>query len=191
MNICNKETISVGVDFDETLVDTAERFCQIYNFYTKERLSVHDLIYYDTSTCVPDKFINFSKSIWGNKDIYNNINPITDSQRYMKILSMASNVRLYIVTDFEKNVIGKKIETINRLFPWVHPENVIICHNKQLLNFDVLIDDNPDNLVEGMYNKILMDAPWNKTFIEKSIGAKRCNSWEEIYTYLTTLFQIY
>ncbi len=49
--------------------------------------------------------------------------------------------------------------------------------NKQLVKGDILIDDNPHNLVGGEYIPILFDRPHNH---DKAHGITRAQTWEEV-----------
>ena len=50
-----------------------------------------------------------------------------------------------------------------------------------MIRGDVLVDDAPHNLENGNYKRILMNAPHNRFFDEKSIGAARASDWNTAY----------
>ena len=56
-----------------------------------------------------------------------------------------------------------------------------MAHNKQMILGDVLVDDNPRNLVNGNYRGLLMTAPHNQGYPERLSNLIRVNSWEEVY----------
>ena len=80
---------------------------------------------------------------------------------------------LYIVTATNYQTCGAKITKLLELFPMLKWENFIITSNKQMVRGDVLIDDCPQNLIDGLYYKVLFNRPHNQNFNEKEYGIKR------------------
>lgn len=62
-------------------------------------------------------------------------------------------------------------------------KNYIFCHDKHLLNLDVLIDDYIDNLINFQGLKILLSKSYNEK-LELSEDIKRINSFEELKEFL-------
>ena len=75
----------------------------------------------------------------------------------------------------------RKVEYIDKEFPWIPEDHIIFISNKQLLNIDILIEDNEKQLLGGSYKKILLSSPWNQNFNAEYNGIVRCDSWDEIY----------
>lgn len=74
---------------------------------------------------------------------------------------------VYIVSATHSNYIRHKYEFLQKYFEWIPYNKIIFCHNKQLLNLDIMIDDSPDNLINANYYGILIDKPYNQDFKEK------------------------
>ena len=51
----------------------------------------------------------------------------------------------------------------------------------------ILIDDGIHNLLGGEYKKILMSAPYNKTFDAEANGMIRVRNWAEIYDVISKM----
>ncbi|MEG1563857.1 MAG: hypothetical protein RR365_09040 [Bacteroides sp.] len=111
---------------------------------------------------------------------WKNLEPIPNADTYVKRLIDECN-QVCIVTASHYSVVNVKIEWLLAHYPFLSWEQVIIADNKQLIRGDVLVDDGPHNLIGGRYEKILFDVPHNWHFDEKSIGATRAKSWEEVY----------
>ncbi len=97
--------------------------------------------------------------------------------------------KVYVVTTSNPITVPIKLnKVLFKYFPFFTYNDVIITSHKQLIIGDVLVDDAPHNL-EGdtTYAKILISAPHNKFFDEKSIGAVRANDWDEIYELINNL----
>lgn len=91
--------------------------------------------------------------------------------------------RIFIVTASDPIIsIPMKLEKVLfRYFPFFSCNDVIITTQKQMIRGDVLVDDAPHNLENGNYKRILMNAPHNRFFYEKSIGAARACDWDTVY----------
>lgn len=72
-------------------------------------------------------------------------------------------------------------------FPFIDWSHVIICHSKQMINADILVDDGVHNLIGGNYTKILFTMPHNASFDEESGGMLRADSWNEVYRIISSL----
>ncbi len=95
---------------------------------------------------------------------------------------MKDGHKVYIVTTSAYETLREKMDTVLfRYFPFLSWGNVIITTNKQMIKGDVLIDDGVHNLVGGEYEKILVDAPHNKSIDAESYGMVRVKTWNEIY----------
>ena len=83
-----------------------------------------------------------------------------------------------------------KIEWLLKHYPFLNEKNVIISHNKQIINVDLLVDDFEGNLINGHYSKILLDYPWNRNINDKEHGILRVHNWKEVYKAVNTLLPI-
>jgi 5'(3')-deoxyribonucleotidase len=183
------DKIKVGIDFDSVLVDTMTNYCNLLERFTGFRLNQKDITAYDVTKFIPKQYHELANEIWKMPKLYNDIKPIQDSQEYIEKLYKDNNVELYVVTVADGEILYAKFRTILNLFPWIKPENIIFTHNKQMIDLDVLIDDNPDYLIGGKYYKILFNQPWNKDFeitVNKYI-TDRVNNWKEVCQWVRSL----
>lgn len=112
-------------------------------------------------------------------DFWKSVKPKAGSQETMKRL-MDNEHELYIVTASPYQALERKMDRFFDLYPFMEPKQIIITQDKQMINLDVLVDDNPLNLESGEYERILFTMPHNESFDEKSIHAKRCEDWNDI-----------
>ena len=70
-------------------------------------------------------------------------------------------------------------------FPFITWKDVIITSYKQLIKGDVLVDDGVQNLENGDYFKILMNAPHNLAYDAEANGMCRTSNWGEVYSLIT------
>ncbi|MFA7111774.1 MAG: hypothetical protein WC174_05360 [Bacilli bacterium] len=168
------------MDFDNVLCETGKEFLRIYNQYTGEHLKESDLTEYDVASIVPDKYKWLANHIWEMPELYDHAIPLNVSQMHVKMLADNNDIELYVASVSPPEVISCKYKFLSKEYPWIKQENIIIINNKQLLNMDVLVDDNPQNLLNSKYHGILLSYYWNKSFDCKS-NIVRVNDWYEIY----------
>lgn len=97
---------------------------------------------------------------------------------------------LYIVTNFlwkdHQDYIGdnlkNKYEYLIKELPFITPSQLIFTCHKNMMQFDVRIDDNPDNLENGKI-KLLFDSPKNQDAHPEDLLRNRIirvKNWHEI-----------
>ena len=88
---------------------------------------------------------------------------------------------VYVVTNSYYKMLHEKMEDmLFKWFPFIDWDHVIIAKNKQMITGDVLIDDGIHNLVDGMFIKILFDAPWNRDIEAARLGVFRAKDWDSV-----------
>lgn len=68
-----------------------------------------------------------------------------------------------------------KARWIKKNVPFVDIDHFVCCHEKWLLNVDIMIDDLPEHVIRS--NDLLFQRPWNKSFWKSK---KSFWSWEAI-----------
>ena len=89
--------------------------------------------------------------------------------------------------DLSSNNLKNKYEYLRKELPFISPEKYIFTTNKNLLNFDIKIDDRIDNLKGGKI-KLLFTAWHNKNISDEELKKDniiRVNNWQEIENILT------
>lgn len=109
-----------------------------------------------------------------------------DAPYYVKKL-IDDGHEIYIVTATHHRSVAEKFEWIQKYFPFIKWEQMIITSRKQLIKGDILIDDGVHNMLGGSYAKILFDSPHNWLTDESSIGAVRVKTWAEAYKAINDL----
>ena len=88
---------------------------------------------------------------------------------------------VYIVTSSHIATLEMKTRLVlNRYFPFLKWDNVIVASEKGMIDGDVIVDDNPDNLHGRRLFKFLMDAPHNRSYNTDPFTI-RVSNWDEIY----------
>ena len=122
-------------------------------------------------------------------DFWKTVFPISGAQISIRSLLEASH-EVYIVTSSGYETLKSKMNNLLfKYFPFLSWDNLIIAKNKQMIDGDVLIDDNPDNLIGGKYIKILLNKSYNEDFDAESNGVLRAHSWNQIFSMLCDIDQ--
>ena len=86
-----------------------------------------------------------------------------------------------VVTSSYYNTVPPKMTWLFKHYPYLCWKDVIIAHDKKLINGDVLIDDGVHNLENAKYKKLLFDQPHNRSYNAEENGMIRVHDWNEIY----------
>lgn len=114
------------------------------------------------------------------------VKPMQDAIHYIKLL-IDEGFDFHIVTSSYYDTIKYKFEEVLfKYFPFIDKNKIIVCHEKQLIRCDVLIDDGPHN-IEGPYIGILKDVRHNHDYVCPD-NVYRCHCWKMIYFKIHELF---
>ncbi len=170
----------LGIDVDDVLVSLVPIWLDIFNSKTGHDIKPEDIKSWNIESYIPEEHRKYFWSILSTEELWETIQPLTDSQMYIKRLS--EEYDLYLITATHWTNATMKGNMLNRLFPFIDIyKKLIIGSNKQIIDINLLIDDGCHNLTSGLYNKILYTQPWNKDFNCKEHGILRVNNWDEAY----------
>ena len=131
------------------------------------------------------QFWEFMKS----RSFYGDCPLIDGCYEALKVLN--EKYDLYIVTDYlylesEPDISGNnlkdKYDYLKKMLPFISPSQYIFMKNKNLIHWDIAIDDRVDNL-ESADVKYLMHAWHNKNISPEELESKnivKVYSWKEI-----------
>lgn len=179
----------IGIDLDDVCWNMLESWISRHNEITEDDVKLSDIKGWDIMNYIKKGSHGMMFYILEQLDFWETVQPKELSQFYLKKL-IDDGYEIYIITATSYKTFHLKMKRFIDLFPFIDPKNVIVAHNKQLIDVDLLIDDNPENLRNGFYNKILFDAPHNKSTNEKELGAFRCSDWESVYKKIKKLLPI-
>ena len=115
------------------------------------------------------------------RELWETVKPLPGAVEYLKKL-VDDGHDVYIVTATNYYTVRDKMELVLfKYFPYINWNHVIIAQKKQMIQGDILLDDNPNNLIGGKYCGILMTAYHNKTYDAEANGLLRVDSWAEAY----------
>lgn len=184
-----KSEFIILVDIDDVLEDLCSAWVDWLNNKYDLSVSVDDIDEWDIS-----KFFPYLQKVKVFEPLYQEhfwytVRVKPGAKEYLKRLyDEGFNIYLCTSTDY-RNVRPKYEAIVERYFPFIKWKKIIVTNNKQLINGNVLIDDGVHNLENGNYKKILMSAPYNRSYDAKSNGMVRVENWEEAYLAIERMFE--
>lgn len=179
-----KDVFTICIDIDDTIENLLQAWVKWLN--SKHGLNVHaeDVTDWDISIFYPELTSEQVYEPLHYEEFWKHVEPKYDAIEYISKL-VSENNNIYLCTSTHYNNIKFKYEhIIEKFFPFIDWDKVIITQNKQMIKCDIMIDDGPHNLIDGDYVRILFDAPHNRKFKEKAFNIKRCYDWKEVYDYI-------
>lgn len=172
------------MDLDDVCWDLLSAWLRRYNEITFDNVEPKDVLSWDISKYINKGTKEMLFYILEQSDFWQTVNPMKDSQKYMQKL-LDDGYEIYIVTSTSAETLHHKLIRFFELFPFINQHQIITAHNKQLIGVDILIDDKPENLIGGSFDKILFERTHNKWCDTESNGIFRCKDWESIYKLIT------
>ena len=162
----------IAIDLDGTLADIHKVFLEELEKQEDIVHSFEDLenYYFDEAPFSLKKFHRLARENWKNREI-----PLTDKEIPTHLEKLSQSHRVDIVT--ARDDVDRKI-----LRNWLNRKNVkfqdlVVDKEKTHLNYDVLIDDSPSYIGDGM--KILLyDRPYNEE-AETGENSRRVEDFSE------------
>ena len=155
----------IGIDVDNTIVNTTS--CVLAQHYadTGEKLTLDDIKGYYIENYVGDDYKYDFHLIFYKKEMWKRVKVIPHCVEVIKRLHDRGE-EIYFVTSTEPQNITKKARFFLCTFPFLDiRKRLITTHCKQMIRCDILVDDCIDNVLNADYTSILMDYPWNSTAI--------------------------
>ena len=173
--------LTVLVDIDDTIEYLLKAWIDWLNANHNTSVRYEDITDWDISLFFPTLTTDEIFYPIHQQDFWKGVEPMPDAIKYLKRL-IDDGFFVYLCTSTDYRNIKPKYEyIIQKYFPYISWDQVIVASQKQMINADVLIDDGVHNLFGGNYYKILFTAPHNRAFDTKTHGITRADNWEEVY----------
>lgn len=180
--------LTILIDFDQTINNLNEAWVEYLNERHGTNVKPDDVTDWDITKSFPTLIRDEVFKPLYEEAFWKRVKPLPKA--YDNLCKLRNDGhKIYVVTTSNPVTVPIKLNNVLfNYFPFFTYNDVIITSRKQLIIGDVLVDDAPHNL-EGdtTYAKILISAPHNKSFDEKSINAIRVDNWDEIYEIINNL----
>lgn len=121
------------------------------------------------------------KNIFSEFVDYDLIMSLDVAENVVEVLTYLSKYHdIYFVTAGHPYTAAARDDWLSMHFGFYRSSHLIVCREKRLLNVNVLIDDYENNLIGGMYHKIMMDKPWNRHVATNLYNINRIFDWNEV-----------
>lgn len=175
--------VKVAIDLDGVIWDLVRPWLNQYNLLYNDTVEYEHVVEYDISkSCVNATYQNLL-DILTDDTFWIDVHPFEYASTYLQKLN--EEFDLYIATATHHEMADAKINRFLELFPFIRFTQIICIYKKSLLNVDWLIDDCEANLQNGTFNKILLDAPYNR-HTQKFI---RAYNLKDVYDILTNYYK--
>lgn len=166
----------VLIDVDNVMNNFSETLLAWHNRAAVNQKDIHTIEEVDNYDWFTDTYGDDAWKPTEYKEFWDDVEINPDMARIALEINNNDNFHVYFVTashynDMLSYKIRTTIEKINQ-FSWYLPEynfceqDVIVCHDKNLVNGDILIDDCYDNCIsfseaDKRHVSILWKKPWN------------------------------
>lgn len=187
------EIVTIGIDIDNVLVNTTESVLEYLNERTGLNLKLEDIKTYSIEDYVPKENRLLVPEAFESKHMWKKVDFIEGATAVIRNL-VNDGHEIYFATATLPENLKKKMNHLSRNLEFLGLDYIkshtICITNKQLLRFDVMIDDYLGNLCgERTYESICLDYPWNQP-TDETVNDKhfhRVYNWHEVYVYIRFL----
>ena len=177
----------VMCDIDNVLNNLAEQSVAFHNKRSGKDVQLTDIVTYHCEDCLPPEDAEGIISTFKEKALWDSLTPSTGSQHALKHLVRQGH-RIYLATATDLINFNWKMDWLQKYFPFIPSDNVIRIIDKSLLKCDVMIDDHLDNLIGNMCERIVIDAPWNRsTSKDYSYSLYRAYNWDDVIKFINDI----
>lgn len=186
MAISKKYTILCDIDDTAWGLVYPNAWLELFNEKTGCNIQKCDIKSWAIDSYVPEEHRKLFWNLLEEEELWNRIQPLPSSQKYIKKLNTEYN--FYFATATHWTNATMKARRLQRLYPTIDAyKQLIITPNKQMINADLILDDGIHNILGFQENKILYSQPWNEDFNCIEHGILRVNNWDEAYKGIKTL----
>ncbi len=150
----------IGLDFDDVTAPFNAVAVELANekYHLNPPLSVDEITTWD-----PVGRVEVIKEFWRDPKLYKRQVKEASKQTIKCIRKLMEVADVYFITACFPEFMSTRAAQIQKLFPDLPRDRIILGSAKNLVNFDVLLDDNIDNVLDSPADyAVLMRQPWNK-----------------------------
>lgn len=169
------------VDMDDTIENLGLAWVEYLNRKYDKNVDWFSKREWDMQVYYPDLTVEQIYGALNDEELWDNVTVKENAPYYLQKLIDEGN-EVYIVTASWYTTIKTKFERcLSKFFPFIKWDQVIVVSNKHLIKGDILVDDNPEHLVDGDYFGILFTAPHNIDYDDSDSNIVRVDNWKSAY----------
>lgn len=176
-----KEDYVILVDMDDTMEDLLRCWVAYLNSKHNLTVDISDIVNWELPPYFPSLTPEQVYEVLVEENLWKTVTPIEGSVTCLQKL-MKEGFTVRICTASSPTSYALKMRYVmKKYFPFINTRTQCICiHDKQMIKADILLDDNPNNLMGGSYKGVLFNRRTN----ESADYPIRVNSWDEFYEYV-------
>lgn len=185
--------MTILVDMDDTIENLGLAWVDYLNRKYDKNVSWYDIKAWDMQIPYPDLTKEQIYGALSEEELWDNVTAKEDAPYYLKKLIDEGNDIFIVTASWYSTIHTKMVRCLFKLFPFLNWNQVIVTSNKQMIKGDILLDDNPENIIGGDYFGILFTAPHNIAFDDSKTDMVRVDNWKSAYliikSYEETLYK--
>lgn len=163
----------IGLDYDDVIGQLIPLLINKYNFIWNDNLDHSKIDDWDLTRFVKPECGSKIYSYLDN-ELYDHIKEVKDSKWGVEQLRKMEYRVIFITSNFV-NTGNAKFEWLNRNDFNVEKRDFFECGDKSLIKFNLLLDDNYENVLSAGKRGIIFSQSWNL----KNNHPRRVSSWKE------------
>ena len=179
--------LTILVDMDDTIENLCTAWVEWLNINHGTSVLPTDIVEWNICKAFPTLTPSQVYAPLYTEDFWHTVKPIEGAAEALFKLKNEGH-RIVIVTASDTDTVTYKMNhVLYKYFPFLTYKDVVITSQKDLIDGDVMIDDNPMNFDhENPTRKlnILFTAPHNANFDDEKAGLYRADAWEEVLFYI-------
>ena len=166
------DKLTIAIDFDDVLGDCNGYALKITNKRHGCNLKLEDIVSWGELGNDTDKRLECFEEL----SFFENQPLLPGAKEFIRELMLKPNREVLIVTAIQPQFMQIRAAKILNEFPELKPENIIMAVRKERIKADILLDDNPQNILKSIADyPVLYRRPWN----EHLTGMLSINNYSE------------
>ncbi len=175
-----QKPLKIALDCDDVLVPCIELAMQIQN----KKLKFNPPMTLDEIKCWSPAGVRSDCILdcFSQPSFFKKQKPYDGAQDFVR--KLCEKAEVYIMTAVPVCAMGIRAEMINKYFPEISDDHIILTKSKDLVNIDVLLDDAPHNILNSSAAfPVVMKRPWNNNLS----GMLSVNTYDEFLILIDTI----
>lgn len=172
--------LRVAVDMDEVIADSLTRHLELYNRATGERLSPELIHQIGLDAAIPARYRDLFERLPHQDGFFDDLGVVENSQRALRLLDSSFDVFITSAAMEVPASFDAKFKWLQQHFPFIPPNRIVFCGDKEIVNADYLIDDRSRHFARFPGIGILFTAPHNA----RERARLRADNWDDVLTIL-------
>ena len=169
------------IDMDDTIENLGEAWVAWLNEKYGTNVNWFDIRNWDMQISFPTLTEQQIYEVLNEGAFWDSVTVKQGANEYISKLMEEGHEVFIVTSSWYKTVQPKMEKCLFKYFPFLSWDQVVLTSHKYLVKGDILVDDNPENFVDGDYFGILFTAPHNIDFDVYDTDLVRVNNWEAAY----------